>query len=311
MNLTQRQLRMFVTTSMLGNISRASEALNLSQPALTRALQEMENQLGFSLFTRSTRRLTLTAEGGRFLPIAERLLHDLDEAVEMIREESLGHHGTVRVAVGEAFGCTVLPGVLMRFAQSLPRVRVQLVADNSLGITRRALHGEVDIGIGSPIGDTDHLHCEKLLVAPLGVLANPRHFSLPEQVSMAALKGLPLLRESDDTSIMHLLRSQGLDIVSWMHDGIEVSSLALQLAMARAGVGLAVMSGLGASHHQAMDMQFSRFDPVISRDVFIMQRRDFRLSKAALALIDEIKHAVGTERLHPAIRLAKSEPPAN
>ncbi len=295
---------MFVTTAALGNISRASETLHLSQPALTRALQEMESQLGFALFARSTRRLSITSEGERFLPVAERLLHDLDEAVDIIREESIGHRGNVRLAVGEAFGCTVLPGVLARFAKLLPRVRVQLVADNSLGITRRTIHGEVDFGIGSPIGDTEHLHCDKLLTAPLGVLANPRDFSLPASVNLAALEKLPLLRESNDTSIMHVLSSKGSDIVSWMRDGVEVSTLALQLAMASGGVGVAVMSGLGASHPQAMDMQFSPLDPVICREVFIMHRRDFRLSQAALALIHAIKRDVATERLHPSIQLA-------
>ena len=307
MNLSRRQLKMLVTTAALGNISRASEALSLSQPALTRALQEMESQLGFSLFARSTRRLTLTSEGERFLPVAERLLRDLDEAVEMIREESTGHRGTVRLAVGEAFGCTVLPGVLAGFTKRLPNVRVQLVADNSSGITRRAIHGEVDFGIGSPIGDTEQLDCDKLLTAPLGVLASPHHFNLPESVSMAALEKLPLLRESNDTSIMHLLNSHGSEIVCWMRNGIEVSTLALQFAMARAGMGLAVMSGLGASHELAKDMKFSRLRPAVCRDVFIMRRRDFRPSQAALALIDAIKCGIATARLHPSIQLAKSE----
>jgi LysR family carnitine catabolism transcriptional activator len=66
----------------LGNISRASEALHISQPALTRALKEFESQISTVLFERTTRRLALTPEGERFLPTAQRLLSDLTEAAD-------------------------------------------------------------------------------------------------------------------------------------------------------------------------------------------------------------------------------------
>ena len=60
MNLSQRQLQMFVTTAALMNVSHASDVLHISQPALSRALQELESQLGVKLLLRTTRQLTLT-----------------------------------------------------------------------------------------------------------------------------------------------------------------------------------------------------------------------------------------------------------
>ena len=173
MNLTQRQLRMFVTTAAVGNISRASEALHISQPALTRALQEFESQLGVALFLRTTRQLGLTPEGERFLPVAQRLLHDLAEAAALIQGEATGQRGSVSLAVGEAFGCTVLPDILHAFVKTHPGVRVRVVNDNSQGITCRVAQGEVDFGIGSPVGRTEALRFTKLLSAPLGLLFNP------------------------------------------------------------------------------------------------------------------------------------------
>lgn len=302
MNLTQRQLRMFVTTAALGNISRASETLHLSQPALTRALQELEHQLGARLFARSTRRLALTPEGERFLPVAQRLLQDLIQAAEMIHEASTGQVGSVSVAVGEAFGCTVLPAVLEAFVRSHPRVRVRLVADNSQGITMRVAHGEVDFGIGSPVGDTEPLLCRKLLSAPLGLLADPHRYKLKASVTAAELERLPLLRESSDTSIMHLLNAKGSDVVTWMSHGVELSSLALQIAMARAGAGIAVMSALGASHREAAGMRFSPLRPIIWREVFAIQRRDRPLSSPARALMDAIIEGIPAASLHPSVR---------
>lgn len=120
MNLTQRQLRMFVTTAVMNNVSRASESLHISQPALSRALQELELQLGVKLLKRSTRQMSLTHEGQHFLPVAQRLLRDMTEATEGLRERSRGLTGSVTVAVGTAFGSVVLPAVLTAFSASHP-----------------------------------------------------------------------------------------------------------------------------------------------------------------------------------------------
>ena len=80
MNLTQRQLSMFVITADLMNILRASQVLHISQPALSRALQELEAQLGVTLLQRTTRQLSLTTDGQQFLPVAQRLLRAHDPA---------------------------------------------------------------------------------------------------------------------------------------------------------------------------------------------------------------------------------------
>ncbi len=302
MNLTQRQLRMFVTTAALTHISRASEALHISQPALTRALKEFETQLGAPLFVRTTRRLSLSAEGERFLPVAQRLLHDLQQAADTFQEQASGQQGMVTLAVGTAFGCTVLPGVLQAFVQSHPQVRVRVVDDNSAGITRRVAHSEVDFGIGSPVGDRGTLQYRKLLSAPLGLLAHPAHYRLKAWARADELGQWPLLKESADTSIMHMLRTRGSGIVAQMDEGVEVSSLALQLALVRAGVGIAVLSALGASHREAQDLKFAPLRPAVAREVFVITPQGRAPSPAAKALVDAIVQGTAQASLHPSIK---------
>ena len=304
MNLTQRQLRMFAATAAAGNISRASEALHISQPALTRGLQEFESQLGVTLFQRTTRTLKLTHEGERFLPVAQRLLGDMELATAEIREQVTGMRGTVSVAVGTAFGCTVLPEVLRRFSQSHPDVKVRLMDDNSQGITARVSRAEVDFGIGSPVGDSGPLLCARLLSAPLGLLGDDAQYPLATFARDQDLTALPLLKEAADTSIMHMLRTHGSDIVSHMGQGIEVSSLDLQLTFARQGLGVAVVSALGASHPLAQGLCFVPLRPTISRDVFTIQRRDRAASPSARALMQAVTEAMRRVHLHPAVQIA-------
>ncbi len=302
MNLSQRQLRMFVVTASLGNISRASQALHISQPALTRALQAFEKQLDVLLFARSTRALALTAAGERFLPVAQRLLRDLQQATDHLQDDASAAHGQVALAVGTAFGSTVLPGVLTTYTRAHPGVQLRVQDDNSAGITRKVVQGEVDMGIGSPVGDTSALLCHKLLAAPLGFLANTAHHRLHAGMSTQELARLPLLKESLDTSILQVLRLHGSAVVGQMDGGIEVSSLALQLALARAGAGVAVVSALGASHRDARGLKFVALRPAVQREVFLMIRRDRALSPPALALFDALVSGTRLVKLHSGVQ---------
>lgn len=303
MNLTQRQLRMFTLVASTLSISRASETMHLSQPALSRAIQEFETQLGVSLFQRTTRSLTLTAEGKRFLPIARRLLSDINHAVQSVRDKELALGGTVALAVGTAFACTVLAPVLRDFCKKHPTVRIIIRDDNSRGITDRVMRSEVDFGIGTVVGESDSLVLQRLLTAPIGFVFNPKCYTLPQRPTVVQLEKLPLLKETDDSSIMNLLRLRGSDVVSMMESGMEVSSLGVQLSLAEAGAGVAVMSALGASHPSAAKLRFVRLSPMVHREVFVIHRRDRTLRPPAVALIDAIVAALPKASLHPMVQV--------
>jgi LysR family carnitine catabolism transcriptional activator len=289
---------MFVTTARLTNFSRASEILHISQPALSRALAELEAQLGVKLIQRTTRQVMLTPEGERFLPQAQHLLKDMDCAVVNLREDAKGLSGRVSLAVGTAFGCTVLPHVVGDFAASHPAVRLRVIDDNSAGIALRVARAEVDLGVGSLVGNTSALESELLLSARLGLLGNPKLFPMAVALRKTDLSKLPLLNEPIDTSIMQELQRHGSELVSQMERGTEVSSLALQLALAQAGVGVAVVSALGASHPQASGLRFVPIQPAVNRDVFVFWRRDRALSASAQALVSVIRMGVANAKLH-------------
>lgn len=310
MNLSQKQLRMFVVTARLGNISRAAQELHISQPALTRALKEFELQCGTLLFERSTRRLALSEEGERFLPTAQRLLMDLTEAASRLKANASEVAGSVTLCTGTAFGALLLPSVLQALMARHPGIRVRIVDDTSGAIVRRVVNAEADLGIASLSGDTSGLHCHKLLSAPLGVLANTAFFPASALKDAQALAALPLLKEGPDTSIMQLLRMHGSDLVGQMEAGVEVPSLSIQLALAQAGAGVAVLSALGASHPQAQGMCFVPLRPTVRREVFLLQRRDRPLSPSGRLLREALLRPLASPHAHPLIRFSTASQPA-
>lgn len=310
MNLSQRQLQLFTTTADTLNLSRASERLHLSQPALSRALQALESQLGVTLFHRSTRHIELTADGRRFLPHAKRLLDDLQQAVAELRgrDAGVGVGGRVSLMVGTAFGCSVLPHALRLLAQRHPAVKVELTDANSGAITAAAVAGDVDFGIGSVVGPAPGLQLQPLVSAALGLVWNRAVHQVPKRPTPRSTAGLPLIKESEDTSIMQLLRAHGSPWAQTMEGGLQTSSLALQLALVQAGLGVSVISALGASHPQAAGLGFAPFTPAIERHVQLMWRRDRPPRPAARALAQAVQDALAQPLgLHRRVRPAAAE----
>jgi LysR family transcriptional regulator, carnitine catabolism transcriptional activator len=303
MNIYQRQLHLFVLVASTLNISRASAVLGVSQPALSRAIKDFEDELGVALFRRTTRSVVLTPEGQQFLPMAKRFLGDLHHAVESLKNEKNELGGAVSVALGSAFAASVLSVVLRDFLHKHPGVHVDLNEDSSTGIAARVQRGEVDFGIGTRVGDVQSMVYERLLTAPIGIVFNPEYFRLPQRPSTARLKKLPLIRDVDDASVMNLLRLDGSEAISGIQVGNHVSSLALQLALTKAGVGVAVVSALAASHPMADDLQFVPLLPAASRELFLICRKDRPLRPPARALVDAMVNALPALPLHRLVRV--------
>lgn len=303
MNISQKHLRLFTATAHAGSITRASQVLGISQPTLTRGLASFEAELGVTLFARTTRRLALTPEGQRFLPLAQRLLIELQSASDVLagRPNQLG--GRVRLTMGSTVGCTLMPSFLKVFMQQHPGVEVKVVESYGAETTRMVRSAEVDLGVGTPLGDIADLRCHLLLKAPLGLVYRPGQHQI-KNGSLETLSELPILKEGPNSSIIDLLRAQGSPIVSMMSRGIDVTSLTMQLALVQAGMGVAVLSALAASHPQATGLGFMPLEPTIVRPVFLIQRMDRPSTPAIAALAQTIKSNLRSVHLRAEVRFA-------
>jgi DNA-binding transcriptional LysR family regulator len=133
-----RELETFVWAVRLGGIGAAARHLNLTQPAATRRIQELEKDIGAKVFRPQGRQLVLTPVGESCLAIAERILADVT-SIRLIASGGASFEGTVRVGVGEAIAVTWLHAWLKRIEASFPKLRVEIDVDlsNSL-ITKLA-----------------------------------------------------------------------------------------------------------------------------------------------------------------------------
>ena len=151
MNLPDiRQLRYFIAVAERLHFGRAAAALNISQPPLSRAIRDLEAELGVRLLARSRRRVELTPEGEHLLGEARRLLASLERAVLDLRALASGERGRLRIGFVSLADFGVLPGLLKAYKAAHPGVslalREMLSPEQAAGLAA----GELDFGLLLP-----------------------------------------------------------------------------------------------------------------------------------------------------------------
>jgi len=121
-----RHLRYFVAAAEEENVSRAALKLHVSQPGVSRQIQDLEQEIGFPLFERSAKALKLTAAGKTFLTEARAVLQHAEDAVKRARAITGGAQGEIHVGYAPSLTVQILPPALRTFQQEFPKVRVGL-----------------------------------------------------------------------------------------------------------------------------------------------------------------------------------------
>ena len=176
-----RHLRYFVGVGEEQHFGRAAKRLSIVQPALSRQIQDLESELGFSLFDRLPRGVKLNAAGKLFLDDARRLLHELNDAKVRAARVARGQSGTLRVGFTEnASWQGVVPESFRRFREMKPDAELQLQPSPSLVQLEAIRSGRLDAGFVFNVPKTD----PELDLLPVAV----------QQIELAALKGHPLTK---------------------------------------------------------------------------------------------------------------------
>lgn len=205
-----RHLRYFLAVAGALSFSKAAGQLRIAQPALSRQVQDLEDEIGVDLLRRSSRGVTLTAEGKLFLEEVRKLLRNADESVEKVRALARGEFGELHIGYAPSPSMEILPPALAAFQKAAPRVKVVLHDLAGDELIEGLLNGTLELAV--MVQHTDEsatgLDFEELrryafcvAMAPGNPLAHRRSFSV-EQLANQPLIGL---RRRDYTEYHRIL----------------------------------------------------------------------------------------------------------
>ncbi|MGK5532041.1 LysR family transcriptional regulator [Streptomyces sp. URMC 129] len=195
-----RLVEYFVSVVDHGSVTRAAQALYISQPSLSQAIRHLERQLDVQLFDRSGRQLTLTADGESFVGPARRILADLDHAREKVRSVRELVTGRLEISALSTLAVDPLPEMTSRFQRRHPGVLVSVLdPGSSAGVVGQVRRGQTELGLTElPLAD-DALRTRELWSQDIVIVLPPALAAgLPDPVPLDAVAGIPLVLEFSD-----------------------------------------------------------------------------------------------------------------
>jgi DNA-binding transcriptional LysR family regulator len=281
-NFTSRQLRAFVLVAQHHNFTRAAEALFITPSGLSVLIRELEHQLGFRLFDRTTRHVALTAHGSQLLAVARRSLQELDTAMSRIAETVRETSDTLSVGAGLLHAANIFPTAIREFRSRRPDVRIQLFDADSTSVVARIQAGDLDIGFGFFKGAPGIVRT-RFFRFPLMVI-HPENATSPRRSSMtwSALRGERLILQAPPAPLRQLINEHLTQAGVEAQSAMEVNRLDTLIAMVEAGEGTGIVSAstLPVCRHRNVVMT-RLVNPVALVDFYQIRNRGRKLSPAA------------------------------
>jgi LysR family transcriptional regulator, nitrogen assimilation regulatory protein len=241
--LETRALRYFQAVAECGSYSRGSELLRISQPAISRTIRKLEEELGSQLFRRHGHGVTLTEAGRILLERSQLILRQIEHTRAEIRSSEAGPSGIVSFAVPPAAGHFLAPRLVERFGAAYPNVSLKIIAGYSGYIHDWLVRGQVDLAcVHDPLPQrgfevTPLVDEEVFLVGRPGAVSFPRG-----HVTTADLADLPLVMPSRPNASRRLLDNWVSRSGIPLNIRMEVDDHSITRALVRQGIGFTLLT---------------------------------------------------------------------
>ncbi|HVR50018.1 MAG TPA: LysR substrate-binding domain-containing protein [Pseudorhodoferax sp.] len=296
MNVSLRQLRVFQAVAAHASFTRAGAEIGLTQPAVSRCVTELEQQLGLKLLDRTTREVVLTEAGRSLAARLDRVLDELDTMLLDVRGLATQRQGRVRVASSPTLSANLLPDCIARCRREHPGLELVLLDRIQHDALAGVLAGEVDFGVVIDPAQSDELHAEAILTEPFCLVCPATHaLARRRSVRWAQLDGEPLVL------LDHASGSRRLIDEALHQHGVQapvaqaVGHPTTIFRMLDAGLGISVVPTLALPPGGLPGLVARPLLPRVDRRVMLVRRRHRALAPVA-QLAWELVRKVAAER---------------
>lgn len=307
------QLRSFVAVAELRHFTQAATVVGISQPSLSKQIHNLERELNAPLFERARGDITLTAAGEALLPIAQRIIADVEAARREVQELVGLRRGRVRLGATPSLCASVVPRVLRHYRDRYPGIELHIEEGGSQDLVRNLVRGELDLALvvvpeqgADPALHTEPLLREHLVVASVEPLAATTSAG---ELHLTDLHNHPLVmfRTGYDLrdATLEACRRAGFT-PTFAVEGGEMDAV---LGLVEAGLGVALVPSVVIAGRPRLHAT-PLVRPGVQRTIALAQRREIVPSHAAQAMRETIfaylREAAGSGELPAGVELMVS-----
>lgn len=233
--------RVFYTVAKFGSSTRAAEELFISQPAVSQAIKQLENQLGTTLFNRTHMGMELSTQGGKLIfKQVEEALRLLDDAESKLLELKTTATGTIRIGATDAIFSHILADKIVAYNVKYPAVKLELLTGTTPETLEQLKEGKCDVGfINLPVDDKDVNFTGTVAhLSDVFVAGGKFEHLKGKKVNLADLQGYPLLMIESNTIARRALSAYTQTLGIQLHPDIEVENWDLMMKFASSGMGI-------------------------------------------------------------------------
>lgn len=294
--MNPRHLQTFLAVRRHLNYTRAAEEVFLTQPAVSRQVRQLEEELGVRLFEQIGKSLHLTDAGKTLAAEAEKLLGAMERTAEAVRSHRSAERGSVRIGASTTPGFYLLPDLLGQFHRRFPKVALHYTVENSLKIEQMIVRNELDVGfVGAHLSNED-LDLRPLVEDEIVCFAAPSHrLAKARHIAPSSLeKEMWIIREKG--SATRLLFEDWLSSKkSAIRKSIELTCPETCKALVKAGIGISFISihGLRSEIRTKRLVKIPVMGMSLKRPIFLARHSDKRNSPVMERFLTIVESVLG------------------
>jgi LysR family carnitine catabolism transcriptional activator len=282
MDFTSRQLRAFHLVARHHSFARAAEALLITPSGLSVLIRELERQVGFRLFDRTTRQVSLTAVGSELLAVTEASLSALDAAMSRIEQTTNGKEKSISIGATPWLAANVLPPAIRQFRERRPDLRVRLFDGWLNEIEQRVQAGKLDMGVGIFKNAPGVRRVPCFSFALMVVTPNQGAAINKAPTRWSSLSGRRLISLTNEYPHQGIIDKQLTRTGVVCIRGQVVKLLETQIALVEANEGIAIIPAFGMLACRNRNVTMSELiDPVVNLNFYQITNRGTRMSDEA------------------------------
>jgi len=282
-----RQLHYFVEVVKQKNMTKASDKLHISQPALSKAIKSLESEIGLTLIHRSNKTHELTDAGSVVFEYAQKIIAQVEEMSSTLHDMTNLTRGNINIGLPPIIGSLFFPKIIAAFHKAYPNIQINIREYGAAKVVKSVEEGEFEMGVAVlPLTD-DSFHIFPLVKEALKLIVPESHrFANRKKVHMKELKAEEFIFYSEEFALYEIMRRK------FIQEGFEPniifksSQWDFMVEIVAANLGISILPESICNRANNNQVRFIDLEPVTNWELVIITKKDRYLSVASRRFID-------------------------